>query len=596
MKKKLLYILTVLNLILLGVNFGNFTNTQEIQTSIIKAQPQTEDELLSKENQTWALQTAKETILQYLEDGTTYEPTEIPEVFLSEPKAIFVSLYNKETNELRSCIGKTGENTLLESLIKASQHSTQDTRFDTLTEEELNSTEIVISILEKSTQINDPFDENSIELGLDGIRLFEGQVPKALLLPSIPISHNLDFNTYFEQLCKKAGLEKTCREDPNNNFYKFQTFTFTQEGELYRYNNHLEEISREEVEPMLLSSGEWLLDKTTDNGRFKYIYYPSTDKYSADYNIVRHLGTSYAMLLMYEYTSDSRYLEETEKAIEYFLKYTIEEDDIAYIEYEGEEDEPLGGPALAVVTLQKYEDLTNSGQYTTLLEKFGNFILSKQKENGNFANYYPEEKLDRKISYEIYGAEANLALSRLYAATGDIDYLEALQKSYEYTQEYFDASPSTVMVAWDAAAFSELYYETENQRYADLTYQMVDWIVAQQYTESNSPYPDYIGAFVYGGTPSSCNTGTLSEGVSVALELARYQGDDDKKDIYKETLKNSLRFLANMQYREDNSFFLPSPQEAIGGFRDNLYSNEQRIDISQHAISAIKKSLENWVY
>ncbi|MFA6528045.1 MAG: AMMECR1 domain-containing protein [Candidatus Gracilibacteria bacterium] len=586
--KKVLYILILINLIFLSINLSYILKTEP--ETIIETASVTEETgniYLSQEDQTWALNTTRETINQYLTDETTYQPQNIPTVFTEQTKKIFISLYNLETHELRAC--QSGN-----SLTEAAINTTKDGRFDNLDLDEMANILIVINILNPETEVKDTDEWSDITLGINGLILKQGEETKATFLPGVAISHNYDRSTLVENLCEKANLEEDCNTDSENKFYKFTAFTFMEDElkgsiELYRYNVYTDDLDRENIETMLSTAGDWLEGKMEENGKFKYEYSPSEDDYTTDYNLLRHIGSTYSLLLLYEYYGNEKYLESGKKGIDYFMTYAVAENEMLYIEDDGEAK--LGGAALAIIALEKYHEITGDENSLDLAEKFGKFILIMQKDDGGFKNYYPEEKTEEKEAYEVYSAEANLALTRLYEATGGTEYLSALQKSYAYTKNYFDSTPATMMISWDIAAFSELYYLTNNENYADLAYAMADWIIEQQYTEESAPYQDYIGAYSnLRGTP------TYSEGIGDAIKLAKYQGDDNRKETYKTALKLSLQYIYNTQYREDNSFYLENPDEAIGGFKANVYENSQRIDQSQHSVSAIIKAVENYVY
>ena len=50
------------------------------------------------------------------------------------------------------------------------------------------------------------------------------------------------------------------------------------------------------------------------------------------------------------------------------------------------------------------------------------------------------------------------------------------------------------------------------------------------------------------------------------------------------------------QYTPENSFYIENGTRAVGGFRKNLVSNEQRNDYTQHAVFAMLKAIENRVF
>ena len=132
---------------------------------------------------------------------------DIPEVFLTQKKGVFVTLHKK--GHLRGCIGniepmKTLVNGVKDNAISA---AFKDSRFSPLTSDELTLIDIEISILstpEKMTY-QDPRDLLShLNPGVDGV-IIEKDHCKATFLPQVweQLPEAADFLDY---LCVKAGL------------------------------------------------------------------------------------------------------------------------------------------------------------------------------------------------------------------------------------------------------------------------------------------------------------------------------------------------------------------------------------------------------
>src|SRR3989344_1912810 len=65
------------------------------------------------------------------------------------------------------------------------------------------------------------------------------------------------------------------------------------------------------------AGGDYLLRHLDARGQFDYRYEPLTDKVAADYNILRHAGTTYSLLELYEETGRKKYLMGGERALGY---------------------------------------------------------------------------------------------------------------------------------------------------------------------------------------------------------------------------------------------------------------------------------------
>lgn len=114
----------------------------------------------------------------------------------------FVTL--TEFGRLRGCIGyiisdKPLYETVCDAAINAAQN---DPRFPPLRESELDSISIEISILSEPFPLNS-YDE--IVLGKHGL-ILEEKGRRGLLLPQVPIEHNLNKEQYLDAICQKAGF------------------------------------------------------------------------------------------------------------------------------------------------------------------------------------------------------------------------------------------------------------------------------------------------------------------------------------------------------------------------------------------------------
>jgi hypothetical protein len=122
-------------------------------------------------------------------------------VLLSQ-KGAFVTL--TENKRLRGCIGYIISDQPLYETIKdaAKQAAIGDSRFNKLTNAEFAKIEIEVSILSEPFRMNS-YDE--IVVGKHGLILSE-QGRRGLLLPQVPIEHNMNKEEYLSALCEKSGF------------------------------------------------------------------------------------------------------------------------------------------------------------------------------------------------------------------------------------------------------------------------------------------------------------------------------------------------------------------------------------------------------
>ncbi|MCX7797655.1 MAG: AmmeMemoRadiSam system protein A [Melioribacter sp.] len=121
---------------------------------------------------------------------------------LKNKAGAFVTL--TEYGQLRGCIGFiVSDKPLYETVIDAAISSAQnDPRFPPVRKSELENIEIEISVL------SEPFPLNSYDdiiVGKHGL-ILEEKGRRGLLLPQVPIEHNMNKEQFLDAICQKAGF------------------------------------------------------------------------------------------------------------------------------------------------------------------------------------------------------------------------------------------------------------------------------------------------------------------------------------------------------------------------------------------------------
>ncbi len=122
---------------------------------------------------------------------------------LEEPRGVFVTL--KQGDTLRGCIGtlQAGEPLYRTVVSAAISAAVSDPRFRPLSEEELDGTDIEISIL---TPFHPVDDMEEIVVGEHGLYIQKGY-RAGLLLPQVAAEYGWNRTEFLEQCCLKAGLD-----------------------------------------------------------------------------------------------------------------------------------------------------------------------------------------------------------------------------------------------------------------------------------------------------------------------------------------------------------------------------------------------------
>jgi AmmeMemoRadiSam system protein A len=156
---------------------------------------------LTAAQQGFLLRLARDTITAHLRGGKK-PPAATDDPDLKGKRGAFVTLHID--GGLRGCIGyPLPYRPLVETISEmALAAATQDLRFESIREDELDHLRIEISALTLPRPIQDPAE---VEVGRHGIIISRGG-RQGLLLPQVPLEYGWDRETYLRHGCLKAGL------------------------------------------------------------------------------------------------------------------------------------------------------------------------------------------------------------------------------------------------------------------------------------------------------------------------------------------------------------------------------------------------------
>lgn len=160
--------------------------------------------IFSEQEKKTLLSFVKETIASNLSSTTPPQLTITNDV-LNEKTGIFVTLYGP-AKKLRGCIGYVyGLKPLKEALGEmALAAAFEDSRFLPITQEEIKSLSVEISILSPMERC---LDVNKIEIGKHGLLIKQGY-NSGLLLPQVAVEWQWNRAEFLAGVCQKAGLPK----------------------------------------------------------------------------------------------------------------------------------------------------------------------------------------------------------------------------------------------------------------------------------------------------------------------------------------------------------------------------------------------------
>ena len=379
-----------------------------------------------------------------------------------------------------------------------------------------------------------------------------------------------------------------------NTLYCFTTTSCFYENNvivnLYRGHQLYSQISKEELLSAASHAGDYLIRSVGLSGKFAYSYFPKKNSVSEDYNIIRHAGTVYAMLELYDVTHDPELFKAAYRAMEYLLlsikPYSADGDEMLCVVENGYVK--LGGNALASIALAKYTEITKDRKYISTLRKLGRWIQKAQNESGKF--HIQKQKYSGgkvyKLESEYYPGEAILAMTRIYAVDPDEEWLDVAEKAAKYLINIRDHGLSLSEMThdhWLLYALNGLYRYRPDQLHMDHTLKITHSILQAQNFEPTQP--DWKGSFY--SPPRSTPTATRTEGLCSAYFLTQDFGDSKEAEPIIKAIRHAVAFQLQTQFMPESVMYLNLPQSALWGFHRSLTNYEIRIDYVQHNISSL---------
>ncbi len=337
--------------------------------------------------------------------------------------------------------------------------------------------------------------------------------------------------------------------------------------------------------------GNYLVRHFNEDGTFDYLYNPDNDEVKDEYNMLRHAGTVYALLELYENTGNKKYLEVSKKALDYINK-TLKECPSTFKDfkclYEGRSVK-LGGNALSVLAFSKYAIVTGDKKYIDNAKSLADWILSTQSEDGEFLMHvqYSNGSIGKHIS-EYYPGESIYALMLLYKVTEDEKYLESAKNATSWIINVRDKNKTYKNINhdhWLLYGMKELYKYNQKDEYIEHAKKIVDGIVRLQHKENENIDASWIGGFY--NPPRSTPTATRSEALVSAYDIFIMSGNKKYQNIAHETLRSAIVFELRTFIDGAKARKYKQPLKALGGFRSSLVGLSVRIDYVQHNISAL---------
>ncbi len=285
---------------------------------------------------------------------------------------------------------------------------------------------------------------------------------------------NLDYEKLEQYLISNGKSEKVSKTDHIETFNTISYF-LDEKNEIYEANidkatsgTRKVEDEKQNITNMINNSFEYLHNMVTDNGKFIYGYKALSNKKITSYNILRHSGSLWSLIVQYDKSldSDGKIRDKIENSLDYLIKdIKTPKSNLSYVVETKNDEIKLGGNGLATIALCEYIDKFKANdKYLKLAQNLGNGIIEMQQKDGSFVHVLNSTDYTLKNEYRTvyYDGEATFALCKLYGITKNKKYLKAAQKSIQY---FIDNNYIMYCDHWIEYALNEATKYVDNNDY-----------------------------------------------------------------------------------------------------------------------------------
>ena len=174
---------------------------------------------LRDEDKRLLLHVARHTLETYLASGKRPRFA-VDSPALRQLRAVFVTLWRRDTDELRGCRGESMARRPLVEAVSAMTiaAAADDPRFYPVTLNETPQLRIEINALTPLA----PIRPEAVEVGRHGLMVVRG-MSAGLLLPEVPVRFEWDCEQFLEGVCQKANLPRHAWRDPEVKLFGFES-------------------------------------------------------------------------------------------------------------------------------------------------------------------------------------------------------------------------------------------------------------------------------------------------------------------------------------------------------------------------------------
>lgn len=476
--------------------------------------------------------------------------------------------------QLRGCMGSVLRD-LDEDLSRLAQAAIEDERFESGAATDPDEVAVSVSLLWNAFEMGQASPEEIVSYYLHGEHALMAHQDErlGLLLPFVASAWNYDRVSFAQAVIEKAGLT-----EPPYYWCRFDCTTWLADdrGAWATVGGFPLGPPKTSVTDLIQLHLHYLLKHLKPDGSFYSRYQPFQNQLYEAVDPARQAYGAYVLAHAARSLQRNDLQTAANTVIDALTKHLSTEGDDLWLRFD---DEPPSVAELSFLLLALC-NLPNNAPQRSLIP----IIATKlwrciELPHGRIATHpNPDPGLDPFQDYAPGQVLFALATAVAENAT-EIDH-ERLQRSFNYYRHRFRYKRHFGHVTWLLQAFAKWWQVTNQQPFADLVFEVADWLLGYQQEKT--------GAFINDHQPDTpgYTTAVYLEGVAAALSVAE-KTDNQRQATYDRSFTRGIEFLDRLIIQERDRRILPNPDFALGGLRQSLHYSEIRTDFVQHSLSAL---------
>lgn len=338
------------------------------------------------------------------------------------------------------------------------------------------------------------------------------------------------------------------------------------------------------------AAAAWIERNQFDDGSYRYEYDAARNLDIDDYNEVRHAGVTMSLYQAAAVTGDLSYLETADRGMAWMIRNLSRHEDWAALANPGGPSLKLGASSLMLAGLALRREATGDHRYDALMHELGRFLLTMQRPDGSFLNYWEPWRgaPNPDITSRYATGEAFWALAMMHRHFPGEGWDEPARAVARYLALYRDEAEGLDFPPWadQWAAYGLAEMATwppddDVIPYARSLAERFGFLVRIESQRSDN----VVTRLVHGRATRAAGMGTWVEGLTSLWRLATVDarmGDMEPK--LAERAICGAAILVSRQVTAEEAQRYPQPAIAEGAWFTN---DVTRMDDQQHALSGL---------